>query len=116
MSRIFNTGYVFIDLLLYFNLVSKICFLLLVILKDLLIKKKIMDITKYTSLSNFFHTCFITGMSILLIILFNPITEKFMIIDHHIKIFLFTFGLLELIDIIKIPESISKSLADSFHP
>lgn len=114
MERIFNTGHLFIDILLYFNLVSKICFLLLVILKGVLIKKKIMDVTTYTSLSNFFHTCFITGMSILLIILFNPVTEKYMIIDHHIRIFLFTFGLLELLDIIKLPETISKKLKDNF--
>ena len=103
MGFIFNTSFVFLDILLYLILISKLCYIFLVIFQNFLISKDILTSETVTKLMEFFHNTFFLLMPILLVVLFNPITEKYMIIDNHIKLFLFAFGLLQLIDIIKVP-------------
>ena len=103
MNKFFNTSFVYLDILLYLILLSKLCYIFLVIFQNFLVSKDILTSETVTKLTEFFHNTFFLFMPILLIILFNPITEKYMIIDHHIKLFLFAFGLLQLIDIIQVP-------------
>jgi len=103
MNKFFNTSYVYLDILLYLILISKLIYLFLVIFQNFLVSKDILTSETITKLTELFHNIFFTLMPILLIILFNPITEKYIIIDHHIKLFLFAFGLLQLIDIIQVP-------------
>ena len=93
----FSTNYLFLDLLLYFILFIKIILLLLLLGKNFIINKKIISKEIYNELITFSRNCFDTLMPILLIILFNPITSKYMILNHHVKLFLFIFGVLQLI-------------------
>lgn len=111
MLKVFNTGYIYFDIFLYLILFCKLIFIFLTIFDSVLIKKKIISKNVTDGLLNFSEHAFMILMCILLIILFNPITEKYMILDHHIKLFLFAFGILELISQMKLPKQIKKVLS-----
>jgi hypothetical protein len=98
----FHTEYIFLDILLYLILISKLLLIFLKIFHDFLINRNILTQEIYITLFEFSKKFFNISMPILLIILFNPITSKYMIINHHIKLFLFTFGILQLINLFNI--------------
>lgn len=110
MSSTFDTGYLFLDILLYLILFIKLLTIFLVLFKKLIIKSNILSKEKILTLQEFLHSLFMILMPLLLIILFNPITDKYLIINHHIKLFLFVFGILEIIDRFKIPHKIINNL------
>lgn len=111
MLKIFNTGDLYFDIFLYLILFCKLIYIFLTIFDSVLIKRKIISKNVAEGLKDFSEHFFKILMSILLIILFNPITEKYMILDHHIKLFLFAFGILELISQMKVPKQIKKVLS-----
>ena len=111
MLKVFNTGHIYFDIYLYLILFCKLIFIFLTIFDSVLINNKIVSKNVTDGLLNFSEHMFMILMSILLIILFNPITEKYMILDHHIKLFLFAFGILELISQIKLPTQIKTLLS-----
>lgn len=111
MLKVFNTGDIYFDIFLYLILFCKLIYIFLTIFDSVLINKKIISKNVADGLLNFSEHAFMILMCILLIILFNPITEKYMILDHHIKLFLFAFGILELISQIKLPKEIKKVLS-----
>ena len=88
----FYTGYLFLDILLYLILISKLTLTFLTIFRKNIISEDVYK-TLYFITKNFFGIL----MPILLIILFNPFTTKYMIINNHTKLFLFIFGVLELV-------------------
>jgi len=92
----FNTGHIFLNILLYFILFTKLLLMVLTIFKKIIIKRKILSLEQYDVLYEYTHKSFYLLMPILLIILFNPFTTKYMIIDNHTKFFLFIFGILQL--------------------
>lgn len=93
----FHTGYLFLDILLFLILISKLTLTFLTIFKRFILRKNIVSEDIYKTLYYITKNFFEILMPILLIILFNPITTKYMIINNHTKIFLFVFGLLELV-------------------
>ena len=93
----FYTGYLFLDILLYLILISKLSLTFLTIFKRFILRKNIISEEVYKKIYFITKNFFEILMPILLIILFNPITSKYMIINNHTKIFLFVFGVLELI-------------------
>ena len=95
----FHTGYLFLDILLYLLLISKILLICLKILHKFLINRNIITEDIYINLLEFLELIFQILMPILLIILFNPFSSNLMIINNHIKLFLFTFGILELFNL-----------------
>jgi hypothetical protein len=110
MSFTFNTGYLFLDILLYFILVVKLVLIFITIFDNFIIKKNILSKEIIDTLDDFAHKLFYILMPLLLIILFNPLTTKYMVIDNHIRFFLFIFGVLQLIDQTKIINSIKKNI------
>ena len=108
MSSTFDTGYLFLDILLYLILLIKLILIFLKIFYKFLIRKNILSKEVIDSLDKFAHKLFYILMPLLLIILFNPFTTKYLIIDYHIRLFLFVFGILQLIDQTKIIESLKK--------
>ena len=110
MSATFNTGYLFLDILLYLILLIKLILIFLTIFDKFLIKNKILSKEVIDSLDKFAHHLFYILMPVLLIILFNPLTTKYMVIDYHIRLFLFVFGILQLIDQTKLIESIKRNI------
>ena len=108
MSSTFDTGYLFLDILLYLILLIKLILIFLTIFDKFLIRKNILSKEVIDSLDKFAHKLFYILMPLLLIILFNPFTTKYLIIDYHIRLFLFVFGILQLIDQTKIIESPKK--------
>ena len=111
MIKMFDTGYIYFDIFLYIILFCKLIFIFLTIFDSVLINKKIISKNVADELLNFREHAFMILMCVLLIVLFNPITEKYMIIDHHIKLFLFAFGVLELISQIKLPRQLKMILS-----
>lgn len=93
----FYTGYLFLDILLYLILISKLTLTFLTIFKRFILRKNIVSEDVYKTLYYITKNIFEILMPILLIILFNPFTTKYMIINNHTKIFLFVFGVLELV-------------------
>lgn len=93
----FHTGYLFLDILLYLILISKLTLTFLTIFKRFILRKNIVSEDVYKTLYYITKNIFEILMPILLIILFNPFTTKYMIINNHTKIFLFVFGVLELV-------------------
>ena len=93
----FHTGYLFLDILLYLILISKLTLTFLTIFKRFILRKNIVSEDVYKNLYYITKNFFDLLMPILLIILFNPFTTKYMIINNHTKIFLFVFGVLELV-------------------
>ncbi len=110
MSKIFDTGIIYFDMFLYLILITKIIYILLKLFDNVIVKNNILSRESVDSLIEFTEKAFFILMSLLLIILFNPITEKYMIFNHHIKLFLFVFGILELISQLKIPTHIKTSV------
>lgn len=92
----FNTGYLVLELLLLLILFIKISIIVLLLFEKRIIKRNILTHDTIDELYEILHKYFIILMSVLLIILFNPLTEKYLILTHHIKLFLFIFGILEL--------------------
>lgn len=95
----FNTGLFILDILLYFILFIKISIVILLLFERHLIKNNILTRETIDQLYHYLHKYFQIFMSLLLIILFNPLKDGFEI-THHIKLFLFIFGILELISTI----------------
>lgn len=95
----FNTGLFILDILLYFILFIKISIVILLLFERRLIKNNILTHETIDQLYHYLHKYFQILMSLLLIILFNPLKDSFEI-THHIKLFLFIFGILELISTI----------------
>ena len=93
----FYTGYLFLDILLYLILISKLTLTFLTIFKRFILRKNIISEDVYKTLYFVTKNFFGILMPILLIILFNPFTTKYMIINNHTKLFLFIFGVLELV-------------------
>jgi len=91
----FNTGLFILDILLYFILFIKISIIILLLFERRLIKNNILTHETINKLYYYLHKYFQILMSLLLIILFNPLKGGFEI-THHIKLFLFVFGILEL--------------------
>lgn len=110
MSKIFDTGIIYFDIFLYLILITKIIYILLKLFDNVIVTNNILSRELVDSLIEFTEKAFFILMSLLLIILFNPITEKYMIFNHHIKLFLFVFGILELISQLKIPTHIKTSV------
>ena len=96
----FNTGYILFDIFLYFILINKICLILLNLSKFSTFDNKFIDDDKFVIYYKFLHNLFNLNIGILLIILFNPFSERYMILTHHIKLFLFVFGILTIIQLI----------------
>lgn len=105
----FNTGYIIFDIFLYFILINKICLILLNLSKINTFDNKFIDNDQFVIYYKFLHDLFNLNIGILLIILFNPISEKYMILTHHIKLFLFVFGILTIINLIS-KTQLSKNL------
>jgi hypothetical protein len=97
----FQTGYIYLDLYLIFILIVKICILTMIFFRRPLINRGIFTSERFYEIKHQLEFLFNISMSILLIILFNPLTEKYLIITHHIKLFLFVFGVLNIINMIK---------------
>ena len=110
MNEVFNTGHLFLDILLYLILMDKLLIIFFQVFDNFLIKRNILSSDSVHNLQEIFHILFNYLMPILLIILFNPFTEKYLIIDHHIKLFLFIFGILQIIDQTKALKGLSKSI------
>lgn len=110
MSNFPNTGYILFDILLYFILLNKLVLIFLNIFDTILVNKNIISEEVIDELKKFSHKSFYILMPILLIVLFNPVTTKFMILNGHIRFFLFIFGVLQLVDQLRFPYIIKKSL------
>ena len=91
------TEYLFLNLLLFFILFIKILMVILKFFKKFLVKKNILNEDVIDSLLDFSHTSFQISISLLLIILFNPFTDKYLILNHFVKIFLFMYGVLGIV-------------------
>jgi hypothetical protein len=102
----FNTGLFILDILLYFILLIKISVIVLLIFERRLIKKNILKKNQIEKLFHYLHKYFQILMSLLLIILFNPLKNGFEI-THHIKLFLFIFGILELTSTIELQKRLN---------
>ena len=98
MLNSLKTKYLFLNILLYLILINKILLLLFQLFSKLLEKRNILTPDKVNKIDNILHILFRYLMPLLLIILFNPFTEKYLIINHHIRLFLFIFGILQIID------------------
>ncbi len=96
----FETGYVFLNLFLYFILVIKLTNIFLTVFHKKVIKSEVISEETFIIYHDNLQNMIIFSMSVLLIILFNPFTDKYLILTTQIKLFLFTFGLLEVIDFI----------------
>ncbi len=97
----FNTGLFILDILLYFILIIKISIIILLLFERRLVKNNILTHETIDKLYHYFHKYFQILMSLLLIILFNPLKDGYEI-THHIKLFLFIFGILELTSTIEL--------------
>jgi hypothetical protein len=110
MNEVFKTGHLFLDILLYLILMNKLLIIFFQVFDNFLINRNILSTETIHNLQEILHYTFNYLMPILLIILFNPFTEKYLIIDHHIKLFLFVFGVLQIIDQTKALKGLSKSI------
>jgi len=95
----FETGNVFLDLFLMFILILKLTNIFLTLFQKLLIKSQIMNESQIIGIFDYLQNIIILSMSILLIILFKPFGDDINL-TKHIKLFLFTFGILQIIQFI----------------
>ena len=91
------------ELFLYFILIVKIAFLITILLT---VKSKrtgsIEEIHKYTVMNDRLHSIFTISMGVLLLVLFNPISNsKIVCVDGHTKLFLYIFGALSILGIVQ---------------
>lgn len=91
------TDYLFLNILLFFILITKIILIILKLLKKNILEYNLLSKEVIDSLEKFSYLSFQISISLLLIILFNPITDKYLILNYHIKLFLFIYGVLGLI-------------------
>ena len=87
---------------LYFNLVVKILFLISMLLTVYASHKGTQSqADKYQNFQDKMEHLFIVSMGILMMILFFPHTKGQVCVDGHTKLFLYIFGILSVLGIIK---------------
>lgn len=101
-----------LNILLIYILINKLSLIFIHIFDKILIKKKILSDEKIVILEEFLYKSFYISMSILLILLFNPIYDIFhiYILNEHVKHYLFLFGILIFISNADLLEIIKKKL------
>lgn len=92
----FETGSILLDCYLFFILVLKLTNIFLTIFQKLILKSNIIDESNYIKFINFMKNLEYIAMSILIIILFKPFGEE-IVISKYIRMFLFTFGILAIV-------------------
>ena len=91
------------NLFLYFILIVKIAFLITILL-SITSKRSgsIKEAEKYTVMNDRLHSIFTISMGVLLLVLFNPISNsKIVCVDGHTKLFLYIFGALSILGIVQ---------------
>ena len=89
--------YFFMNILLVFILLSKLILVILKFFKKQIINHHILTEEVANTLEEYCYYVFQIAVSLLLIILFNPFTDKYLILTFQIKLFLFMYGVLGLI-------------------
>tara|TARA_B110000483_G_scaffold83044_1_gene103129 strand:- start:4049 stop:4342 length:294 start_codon:yes stop_codon:yes gene_type:complete len=89
--------YFFMNILLVFILLSKLILVILKFFKKQIINHNILTEEVANTLEEYCYYAFQISVSLLLIILFNPFTDKYLILTFQIKLFLFMYGVLGLI-------------------
>lgn len=92
-----NTDYFFLNILLIFILFSKLFLVILKFFKKQIINHHILTKDVVNTLEEYCYYIFQISISLLLIILFNPFTDRYLILTFQIKLFLFMYGVLGLI-------------------
>lgn len=95
----FNTNLLILETLLFIILLLKIISISVLIFENYLIKNNFISRKYLDGLLEFCHNYFLVFSSILLIVIFNPFTEKYLVLNHHVKISIFLFAVLELLSV-----------------
>ena len=95
----FESGYVLLDLYLFLILIIKLMNLFMTLFQNILLKSELFDELTLLNIINNLNNTIIILMSILLIILFKPFGNEINL-TKHMKMFLFTFGILQILQFI----------------
>ena len=95
----FETGYILLDLYLFLILIVKLINIFVTLFQKLIIKSKIINESSLINIQKNLNNIINILMSILLIVLFKPFGDE-IILTKHIKIFIFTFGILGILQFV----------------
>tara|TARA_E500000178_G_C16826358_1_gene663969 strand:+ start:604 stop:933 length:330 start_codon:yes stop_codon:yes gene_type:complete len=95
----FETNLLILEILLFIILLFKIITIFVLIFENYLVKSNFMSKKYLDQLLEFCHNYFLVFSSILLIVIFNPFTEKYLVLNRHVKISIFIFAILELLSV-----------------